>query len=69
MIEWLGVYAMGQGRIAQLVSPTRSENFDIFSGTATQAIAEPTSAALCALGIVMTSFRVGARCSGRATSG
>jgi hypothetical protein len=51
-IEWLGVYAVGQGRIAQLVSGTGA-NFDIFSGTATQFVPEPASVGLLACGCVV----------------
>jgi hypothetical protein len=47
-IEWLGVYAQGHGRIAQLVNG-QGENFDIFAGTATQAVPEPACAILLAL--------------------
>jgi hypothetical protein len=55
-IEWLGVYAVGHGRIAQLVSGT-SANFDIFAGTATQLVPEPMGAALLAIGCVGLALR------------
>jgi hypothetical protein len=48
-IQWLGAYAVGQGRIAQLISPTTSANFDMFSGTSTQQVPEPTCVALLAI--------------------
>jgi hypothetical protein len=50
-IEWLGAYG-GKGRVAQLTpsGPFISANFDIYDGTATQAIPEPASSALIALG-------------------
>ena len=55
-IQWLGAYAVGQGRIAQLITSTTSANFDIFSGSATQ-IPEPASFALIAVGGLFTASR------------
>jgi hypothetical protein len=53
-IEWLGVYAVGHGRIAQLINGGSSAgNFDIYAGTATQRVPEPMSAALLAFGAVI----------------
>jgi hypothetical protein len=54
-IEWLGVYAMGHGRIAQLIDRTDADNFETFAGTATQVIPEPepTSVALLAVASVV----------------
>jgi hypothetical protein len=61
-IEWLGVYAVGHGRIAQLIAGgTTSANFDIFAGSATQVIPEPASAALLALASVVMSLGPGSR--------
>jgi hypothetical protein len=51
-LQWLGAYAVGQGRIAQLINSTTAANFDIFSGTATQ-IPEPTSFVIIAVGAVL----------------
>src|SRR5688500_7715240 len=59
-IEWLGVYAVGKGRIAQLVNGT-GQNFDIFSGTSTQFIPEPTSAGLLCLGCITLGLKQSAR--------
>ena len=66
-IEWLGVYAVGHGRIAQLISGN-AENFDIFAGSATQVIPEPTSAVLLMLGIAATATIAG-RCSSQRRCG
>jgi hypothetical protein len=49
-IEWLGAY-FDNGRIAQLVGPFTAANFDIFSGSASQAIPEPATAAMLAIGV------------------
>jgi hypothetical protein len=46
-IEWLGAYA-GKGRIAQLAG-FGAVAFDIYAGTATQAVPEPTNLGLIAL--------------------
>jgi hypothetical protein len=53
-IQWLGVYAVGHGRISQLINggPT-ADNFDIYAGTASQTIPEPVSATLLATGVVL----------------
>jgi hypothetical protein len=59
-IEWLGVYAVGHGRIAQLVAGT-GVNFDIFAGSATQVIPEPTSIALLAFASVVMALGIGNR--------
>src|SRR6478672_108652 len=40
-IQWLGAYS-GKGRIAQLVGGVNSQNFDIYSGSLTQGVPEPT---------------------------
>jgi hypothetical protein len=50
-IEWLGAYG-GKGRIAQLTpnGPFISTNFDLYAGTATQAIPEPACGALITFG-------------------
>jgi hypothetical protein len=50
-IQWLGAYALGHGRIAQIVG-TFAVNFDDYFGTATQAIPEPMSGALLFIGAV-----------------
>jgi hypothetical protein len=52
-IEWLGAYG-GKGRIAQLTpnGPFISTNFDIYAGSATQIVPEPTSGALVVLGAI-----------------
>lgn len=63
-IEWLGVYAVGHGRISQLVSGG-GQNFDTFAGTASQAIPEPTSCVLLAFASVIGSFRIVSRRSKR----
>jgi hypothetical protein len=48
-IQWLGVYAVGHGRIAQLISGgTNAGNFDTFAGTATQRVPEPVSLGILA---------------------
>jgi hypothetical protein len=57
-IEWLGAYN-GKGRIAQLTGPTSSANFDLYAGTATQMIPEPTSGALLAFGAILVLMRLG----------
>jgi PEP-CTERM motif len=50
-IQWLGAYAVGQGRIAQLAGSFNSMNFDDYSGTSTQSVVpEPASLAMLALG-------------------
>jgi hypothetical protein len=70
-IEWLGVYAVGHGRIAQLIADgSTSANFDIFAGMSTQVIPEPepASATLLALGSVVMALRTAGRRSGRAAS-
>jgi hypothetical protein len=58
-IEWLGVYAVGHGRISQLIDGgLNAANFDIFAGTATQLVPEPTSTgslAVAYIAIVLTS--------------
>jgi hypothetical protein len=51
-IEWLGAY-FDNGRIAQLIGPFTSANFDIFSGTASQMVPEPASGAMLALGVLV----------------
>lgn len=57
-IQWLGAYAQGHGRIAQLISgPPFAQNFDIFAGTVTQAVPEPTTAGLLLLSAVLLSAR------------
>jgi hypothetical protein len=50
-IEWLGAYG-GKGRIAQFTPtlPTIATNFDIYAGTATQAVPEPVSGLLVVIG-------------------
>jgi hypothetical protein len=61
-IEWLGVYAVGHGRIAQLVGgPTNADNFDIYAGSATQFVPEPASAALLALASIVMAIAFGSR--------
>lgn len=61
-IQWLGAYN-GNGRISQLVGIS-GQNFDIYSGTATQFVPEPTSAllmlggALVALGLPLRTSRI-----------
>lgn len=55
-IEWLGAYN-GKGRIAQLTGPTSAANFDIYSGTATQAIPEPTAGVLLLIGWMLIALR------------
>jgi hypothetical protein len=65
-IEWLGVYAVGHGRIAQLVGgPEDAENFDIFAGSATQFVPEPASTTLFALASVGLALAFGSRHSRR----
>jgi hypothetical protein len=51
-IQWLGAYAVGEGRIAQLVGGFNAANFDQYAGTDTQTVPEPASAALLALGAI-----------------
>jgi hypothetical protein len=46
-LQWLGSYG-GKGRIAQIVGTT-SQNFDIYSGSLTQSVPEPTGLALLAI--------------------
>jgi hypothetical protein len=62
-IEWLGVYAMGHGSIAQLINRTDSDSFDIFAGTATQVTPEPepTSVVLLAIASVAMALTAGSR--------
>ncbi len=61
-IQWLGKYAVGQGRIAQLISgPPFAQNFDIYSGTATQMVPEPASAAILAFGAAVLALGVNRR--------
>jgi hypothetical protein len=61
-IEWLGAYAMGHGRIAQLIGgPDDAENFDIFAGSATQFVPEPASIALLAFTAVVIALGIGSR--------
>ena len=59
-IQWLGAYAVGHGRIAQIVGIT-GENFDLYAGTATQAIPEPASGALLVFGAVAMLLGLGRR--------
>ena len=61
-IQWLGAYS-GNGRIAQIVG-TNGQNFDIFAGSATQAVPEPVSAILMA-GSAIGMFAIGRRRSVR----
>jgi hypothetical protein len=57
-IEWLGVYAVGKGRISQLINGgATAGNFDIFAGTATQVVPEPTGSALLAWGCVLLAIK------------
>ncbi|HEX3600771.1 MAG TPA: PEP-CTERM sorting domain-containing protein [Lacipirellulaceae bacterium] len=60
-IQWLGAYAVGQGRIAQTVGSFAATNFDIYSGTATQQVPEPASIVLVGLGAMFAGFGVLAR--------
>jgi hypothetical protein len=60
-IEWLGVYAVGHGRIAQLIGRVDSDNFDIYAGSATQFVPEPTSIASLAFASVVMALGVGNR--------
>jgi hypothetical protein len=60
-IEWLGVYAVGHGRIAQLISRTDADSFDIYAGRSTQVIPEPASAALLAFASVVMALGIGSR--------
>jgi hypothetical protein len=46
-LQWLGSYG-GKGRIAQIVGST-SQNFDIYSGSLTQSVPEPTGLTLLAI--------------------
>jgi hypothetical protein len=59
-IDWLGAYIFDNGRIAQIVGGFTAANFDIYSGTATQVIPEPTSGVLLVLG-AMAAMITGAR--------
>jgi hypothetical protein len=50
-IQWLGVYAVGQGRISQLINGGASGgNFDIYSGNASQTVPEPAAIASLVIG-------------------
>ena len=61
-IEWLGVYAVGHGRIAQAITaPPHAMNFDIYAGTATQAVPEPMSGALLVFGAIILLFKIARR--------
>jgi hypothetical protein len=61
-IEWLGVYAVGKGRIAQLINGgSTAGNFDIFAGAATQLVPEPTGSALLVLGCVLLALKGAAK--------
>jgi hypothetical protein len=56
-LQWLGAYNGGKGRISQISGgvpggPYSTTNYDIFSGSATQAVPEPTSLCLILLGSV-----------------
>lgn len=64
-IQWLGVYAMGSGRIAQIVNGN-GVNFDNYAGTDTQRIPEPASAALLAFGAMAITLGIIRRRSARA---
>jgi hypothetical protein len=59
-IEWLGAYAVGHGRIAQLVAGT-GVSFDIFAGSATQVVPEPASATMLACGALLLTLGVTSR--------
>jgi len=52
-IQWLGAYGGGKGRIAQITGGSGSfytvSSFDIYAGSATQAVPEPASVALLAI--------------------
>jgi hypothetical protein len=50
-IQWLGAY-LGNGRIAQIVG-TNPQNFDIFSGTATQSVPEPSAFLLVSAAVAL----------------
>src|SRR3982750_4208106 len=41
-LEWLGAYAGGKGRIAQ-INGSVGQNYDLYSGSATQSVPEPTT--------------------------
>jgi hypothetical protein len=60
-IQWLGAY-LANGRIAQIVG-TNAQNFDIFSGTATQSVPEPSALLLvsAAVALLGTNRRFGHR--------
>jgi hypothetical protein len=49
-LQWLGAYG-GKGRIAQ-ATLTSTQNFDIYSGSLTQSVPEPTTVAMLALGAI-----------------
>lgn len=53
-IQWLGAY-IGKGRISQIVGNT-AENFDIFSGSNTQVVPEPTGGTLLTLGAIIAAL-------------
>lgn len=67
-IQWLGVYAMGNGRIAQILSGT-ALNFDLYAGIDSQVVPEPMSGALMAVGGVITTLGIIRRRSARAAHG
>jgi hypothetical protein len=60
-IDWLGAYILDNGRISQIVGGFTAANFDIYSGTATQVIPEPTSLVLLAFGAMATVFTTARR--------
>jgi hypothetical protein len=68
-IQWLGSAAGGQGRIAQIVGGQVGQNFDVYSGSATQAfVPEPASCALLAIGTIamgIARVRYRSKCSNR----
>jgi hypothetical protein len=66
-IQWLGAYAVGKGRIAQLIGGFNAASFDLYSGSATQAIPEPASGGLLAMAALVFGQRRVDRCSKRAT--
>jgi hypothetical protein len=60
-IQWLGAY-LANGRIAQIVG-SNAQNFDIFSGTASQSVPEPSAVLLisAAIGLLGTNRRFSRR--------